>query len=66
MADRQEARVERRHEASYAILMVDRLPHRLFDDMDSAREYVENHDRLDYENASIYWPVREQGWDDAE
>ena len=43
---------------SYAILSINDMPHKLFDDMESAREYVETHKRINRENASILWPIR--------
>lgn len=49
---------------TYAVVRLGRIPHRIFDDFDSAVEYLENHDRLDYENASVIWPVPSDGGDD--
>lgn len=48
---------------SYAVLMVNGLPDSLFPDMDAACEYVERHTRLNAENASIIWPIREKSAD---
>lgn len=42
---------------SYAVLMLGGIPEKLFSGMDEAREYLESHDRLDYEKASIVWPI---------
>lgn len=40
-----------------ALLLVERLPHALFEDMDTVREFVETHTRLDYDTVQIVWPL---------
>lgn len=42
---------------TYAIVMLDKLPYALFEDFETAKQYVDDHDRLDSENASVFWPV---------
>ena len=43
---------------TYAILMLGNIPERLFPDMETAEEYVDNHDRLTVDDVSIWWPIR--------
>ncbi len=45
---------------TYAVVIHNRLPHCLFDDMDTAIEYVESHPRLSQEDGStqVMWPLR--------
>lgn len=45
---------------TYAIVLHDRLPYGLFEDMETATEYVEEHDRMKLEDGTtqVMWPIR--------
>lgn len=50
---------------SYALLMLGDLPIGLFEDMQTAKAYANGHDRIDDDEAYVWWPVRvKDGGDD--
>lgn len=49
---------------SYAVLMRGRLPVGLFSDADEAKEYVAEHERLEAEETSVWWPIRVKSIED--
>jgi len=47
------------HNQSYAIIIHNGLPYGLLPDMETAEEFVAEHDRLDADGSKIIWPIRE-------